>query len=147
MSSVGEFNALKAAKEEEIAAADSQATQKSEELAASDEQCANDKQDLIDTTATLKADRDFLAMLKMHCQQVDAQMEERQKTRALEIEAVSKALEFLSGDAAHDLFTKTFNPAALVQVARAGSRAQRSGAAAGLASAAKASKDPRLSTL
>merc|ERR1719203_570585 len=40
--------------------------------------------------------------------------EERQKTRQLEIEACSKALAILSGDDAHDLFTKTFNPA-LVQ--------------------------------
>merc|ERR1719407_159821 len=112
MKGVSEFNALKATKEDEIQAGSDQISQKSEELASSDEKCATDKQDLVDTTATLKADRDFLAMLKMHCQQVDAQMEERQKTRALEIEAVSKALSILSGDETHDLFTKTFNPAA-----------------------------------
>jgi len=39
----------------------------------------------------------------------DGEWEERQKTRQLEMEAVSKALAVLSGDDAHDTFTKTFN--------------------------------------
>merc|ERR1719498_1028125 len=49
--------------------------------------------------------------LKEKCQMTDQEWEERQKTRQLEIEAVSKALAILSSDDAHDLFTKTFNPA------------------------------------
>merc|ERR1719199_854400 len=123
MEGVKSYEQLKGAKETEIGAGSDQISQKSEELAASDEKCATDKQDLIDTTATLKADRDFLAQLKMTCQQVDAQMEERQKTRALEIEAVSKALSILSSDEAHDTFTSTFNPAAaFIQTARSSSR-------------------------
>merc|ERR1719498_71875 len=112
MKGVDEFNALKAAKTDEIESGSAQIAQKSDELAASDEQSATDKQDLVDTTATLKADREYLGNLKMTCQQVDAQMEERTKTRALEIEAVSKALAILSSDEAHDTFTSTFNPAA-----------------------------------
>merc|ERR1719387_934600 len=52
-------------------------------------------------------------MLKEKCQMTDQEWEERQKTRQLEIEAVSKALAILSSDDAHDLFTKTFNPALL----------------------------------
>eukprot|EP00421_Protoceratium_reticulatum_P048671 CAMPEP_0168441562 /NCGR_PEP_ID=MMETSP0228-20121227/43555_1 /TAXON_ID=133427 /ORGANISM="Protoceratium reticulatum, Strain CCCM 535 (=CCMP 1889)" /LENGTH=58 /DNA_ID=CAMNT_0008455893 /DNA_START=9 /DNA_END=182 /DNA_ORIENTATION=+ len=43
----------------------------------------------------------------------DKEWEERQKTRQLEMEAVSKAVAVLSGDDAHDLFTRTFNPALL----------------------------------
>jgi hypothetical protein len=53
-------------------------------------------------------------MLKEKCQMTDAEWEERQKARQLEVEAVSKALAILSSDDAHDLFTKTFNPS-LVQ--------------------------------
>merc|ERR550537_2076130 len=49
-------------------------------------------------------------MLKEKCSMTDAEWEERQKTRQLEMEACSKALAVLSSDDAHDLFTKTFNP-------------------------------------
>merc|ERR1719161_266442 len=52
--------------------------------------------------------------LKDKCQNVDHEYEERTKTR-LEIQATSKALEFLSSDEAHALFSRTFNPA-LVQM-------------------------------
>merc|ERR1719265_2377505 len=48
-------------------------------------------------------------MLKEKCSMTDSEWEERQKTRQLEMEACSKALAVLSGDDAHDLFTKTFN--------------------------------------
>ena len=45
---------------------------------------------------------------KRKCSTTDAEWEEHQKTRQLEIEACSKALAVLSSDEAHDLFTKTF---------------------------------------
>merc|ERR1719399_56300 len=68
--------------------------------------------------------------------------EERTKTRQLEIQAVSKALAFLSSDEAHDLFTRTFN---FVQVSSSSNR--RSNVAKSLDVAAKKFNDPRLSTL
>merc|ERR550514_954917 len=49
-------------------------------------------------------------MLKEKCSVTDAEWEERQKTRQLEMEACSKALAVLSSDDAHDLFKNTFNP-------------------------------------
>merc|ERR1711957_522205 len=61
--------------------------------------------------SSLAADEEFLAVLKEKCSSTDAEWEERQKTRQLEMEACSKALAVLSSDDAHDLFTKTFNPA------------------------------------
>jgi hypothetical protein len=57
----------------------------------------------------LSADEKFLMMLKEKCAQTDQEFNQRQKTRSEEIAAVGKALEFLSSDAAHDLFTNTFN--------------------------------------
>jgi len=51
----------------------------------------------------------------------DKEWEERQKTRQLEMEAVSEALAVPSGDDAHDLFTRTFSPA-LLQVDRQDAR-------------------------
>merc|ERR1711988_1127129 len=79
------------------------------------------KIDLDDTRAKLGADEQFLMMLKEKCQMTDKEWEERSKTRQLEMEAVSKALAVLSTDDAHDLFTRTFNPAFLQESARVAS--------------------------
>merc|ERR1719343_1830434 len=83
-------------------------------------------------------------MLKEKCSMTDKEWEERQKTRQLEMEAVSKALAVLSGDDAHDLFTRTFNPA-LLQVDRQDSRRAR--ASKLLSEVAKRLNSPRLATL
>merc|ERR1711879_175790 len=72
--------------------------------------------------------------------------EERQKTRQLEMEAVSKALAVLSTDDAHDLFTKTFNPSLLQKEASMQSE-RRSQASKLLSSVAKKLQSPRLATL
>merc|ERR1719337_321859 len=104
------YEDLKAAKEEEIKAGQAQIDTKSQELADTDEKNAGAQEDVADTQKSLEADQKFMAMLKDKCSMTDSEWEERQKTRQLEMEAVSKALEVLSGDDAHDLFTKTFNP-------------------------------------
>mmetsp|Transcript_119390 Transcript_119390/g.237938 ORF Transcript_119390/g.237938 Transcript_119390/m.237938 type:complete len:136 (-) Transcript_119390:47-454(-) len=57
------------------------------------------------------ADEEFLMMLKETCAMTDEDWEEKQTTQLLEMEAMSKALVVLSGDDAHDLFTRTYNPA------------------------------------
>jgi len=85
-------------------------------------------------------------MLKEKCSTTDAEWEERQKTRQLEMEACSKALAVLSSDDAHDLFTKTFNPA-FVQTESAARSERRSKAAAVLSSVAKKVDSPRLSAI
>merc|ERR1719465_161038 len=108
------YEELKAAKEDEIKAGQEQIDSKTQELADTDEKNAQAKEDIEDTKKSLSADEQFLMMLKEKCSMTDSEWEERQKTRQLEMEAVSKALAVLSGDDAHDLFTKTFNPA-LVQ--------------------------------
>merc|ERR1712007_244794 len=111
---MGAYSELKAAKEEEIAAGQAQ----------------------IDTKASLAADEQFLMMLKEKCQMTDKEWEERSKTRQLEMEAVSKALAVLSTDDAHDLFTRTFNPAFLQEQATRGSE-QRDKASALLTAVAR----------
>merc|ERR1711879_547038 len=72
--------------------------------------------------------------------------EERQKTRQLEMEAVSKALAVLSTDDAHDLFTKTFNPS-LLQKETAMHSERRSQASKLLSAVATRLHNPRLATL
>merc|ERR1740116_382699 len=85
-------------------------------------------------------------MLKEKCQMTDKEWEERQKTRQLEMEAVSKALAVLSGDDAHDLFTRTFNPA-FVQEATAEFSQRRTVASAVLSRVAQKTHNPKLVTL
>merc|ERR1719215_34827 len=91
------YEELKAAKEEEIAAGQAQIEAKTGELADVDEKNAQSKVDREDTKASLSADEQFLMMLKEKCQMTDKEWEQRQKTRQLEMEAVSKALAVLSG--------------------------------------------------
>jgi len=138
------YEDLKAAKEAEIAAGQEQIDKKTAELADTDEKNAQAKEDLEDTKKSLSADEQFLMMLKEKCAMTDKEWEERQKTRQLEMEAVSKALAVLSGDDAHDLFTRTFNPA-FVQVGVTSKR--REEASKLLSRVAKKLNSPRLSAL
>merc|ERR1711920_154500 len=140
------YEDLKAAKEAEIAAGQAQIDTKTQELADTDEKLAQAKEDIEDTRNSLAADEKFLMMLKEKCQMTDKEWEERQKTRQLEMEAVSKALAILSGDDAHDLFTKTFNPALLQEESRVQS-ARRTQAATLLKAVADKHHNPRLATL
>merc|ERR1719499_2098791 len=137
------YEDLKAAKEAEIAAGQEQIEKKTAELADTDEKNAQAKEDIEDTKKSLSADEEFLMMLKEKCSMTDKEWEERQKTRQLEMEAVSKALAVLSGDDAHDLFTRTFNPA-LLQVDRQDLRTQASKLLSGVA---KRWNNPKLSNL
>merc|ERR1712242_365114 len=132
------------AKEDEIAAGQEQIEKKTAELADTDEKNAQAKEDIEDTKKSLSADEEFLMMLKEKCSMTDKEWEERQKTRQLEMEAVSKALAVLSGDDAHDLFTRTFNPAFL-QVDRQDSRRAR--ASKLLFDVGKKLNNPKLSNL
>merc|ERR1711897_33269 len=118
---------------------------KTSELADTDEKNAAAKEDIEDTKKSLSADEEFLMMLKEKCSMTDKEWEERQKTRQLEMEAVSKALAVLSGDDAHDLFTRTFNPAFLQEGTQ--NTMRREQASKLLSEMAKKLNSPRLSAL
>merc|ERR1712060_166631 len=119
---------------------------KTGELAETDKKNAQAKEDIEDTKESLSADEQFLLVLKEKCQMTDKEWEQRQKTRQLEMEAVSKAIAILSGDDAHDLFTRTFNPALLQQESSVQS-ARRTQASKLLKSVADKLNNPRLATL
>jgi hypothetical protein len=138
------YEELKAAKEEEIKAGQEQIDSKTQELADTDEKNAQAKEDVEDTKNSLSADEEFLMMLKEKCSMTDGEWEERQKTRQLEMEAVSKALAVLSGDDAHDLFTKTFN---FVQKESTMHSERRAAASKLLTAVAQKVQNPRLATL
>merc|ERR1719499_3006442 len=140
------YEDLKAAKEAEIKAGQDQIDTKTQELADTDEKNAQAKEDVEDTKKSLSADEQFLMMLKEKCSMTDSEWEERQKTRQLEMEAVSKALAVLSSDESHDLFTKTFNPS-LLQKENLMNSERRSQASKLLSDIAHKTQNPRLATL
>eukprot|EP00435_Cladocopium_sp_Y103_P029381 s179_g7.t1 len=80
----------------------------------------------------------FVDEVKKQCADMDAQWDERQKTRAEETEAISKAVEILDAAEAHENFAKTFS---FLQESKESSRVSK--AAAALAKA----KDPRVLSL
>merc|ERR1719158_2536820 len=102
-----DYEDLKSAKEGEIAAATDLIGTKTQELATADEKNVQSKEQLEDTQNVLAEDTKFLANLKEQCSKMDAEYEERVKTRQMEIQACSKALAFLSSDEAHELFSRT----------------------------------------
>merc|ERR1712151_752602 len=140
------YEDLKAAKEAEISAGQAQIDSKTQEKADTDSKNAQTKQDIEDTKASLSADEQFLMMLKEKCQMTDKEWEERQKTRQTEMQAVSQALSILSSDDAHDLFTRTFNPA-LLQMDAVVHSSRKTKASDVLSRIAKQHHNPRLSTL
>jgi len=140
------YEELRAALKEQIAAAKESMDKKTQELAAIDLKLAQAKEDIEDTQEKLAADEEFLQMLKEKCQRTDQEFAERQKTRGMEMEAVSKALAILSSDDAHDLFTKTFN-AAFLQTERSSRRSLRLRALEVIKAAAQKFNSPRLSAL
>jgi len=139
------YEELKATKEAQIQAAEEAIEKKTQELADTDMKLAQAKVDLEDTREKLAADEQFLMMLKEKCQMTDQEWEERQKTRQLEMEAVSKALAILSSDDAHHTFTRTFNPA-LLQTEAATHSARQSQASKLLRAAALKLNSPWLAT-
>merc|ERR1719181_1930931 len=139
-SSLKAYEELKAAKEEEISEGQTMLDEKTQQLANADEKNAESKEDLVDTKNTLAADEEFLASLKEQCSSMDADWEERQKTRALETEACSKALALLTSDDAHDLFSKTFS---LVQTQSTVQSKRRAQVSKLLTAAGKRAHNPR----
>jgi len=140
------YEELKSAKTDEIEAGQALFDKKTQELATADSKHAIAKEDKVDTMEQQAADEAFLESLKERCSLSDKEFEERQKTRQLELEAVSKALSFLSSDDAHDLFTKTFNPSFL-QTRSTDASQRRVKAASLLKSLAEKYHQPRLATL
>lgn len=76
------------------------------------------KEDLTDTEGALMKDKEFLKNLESSCATKTKEWEERSKTRAEELTALSETIKILNDDDALDLFKKTLpsGSASLVQV-------------------------------
>jgi len=120
--SVDSHKSLKKAKETEIAAGQSMLDDKIQEVATTDERSATTGEDIEDTIKTIAADQEFVADLRERCFHHKDEYAMRVKTRQLEIDAVNKALEFLTSDEARDLFTRTFGSSKNPEGGKLGSR-------------------------
>merc|ERR1719191_600403 len=94
------------------------------ELADIDEKLQLWQQTLIDIKAQLVVDIKYLKMLKERCEMMDKEWEARQKMRAEEMEACTKALAILNSDDAQQTFSRTFNAAFLQERAEASANKQ-----------------------
>jgi len=72
---------------------------KAADKAAAEQAMAEASANKAETEATIAADQKYLAELKAECAAKTAAFEERQATRAGELEAIAKAVEILGGDA------------------------------------------------
>merc|ERR1719456_2100169 len=109
MSRAAAFAELRAAKEEEIAAAEKMLEDKTAELANTDMRLADAKEEIEETKASLDEDQKFLVNLKTTCENVDKDAALRKKNRLEEIKAINETIEILTGDEARDAMNTTFN--------------------------------------
>lgn len=111
MSEKEDFDALKAAKEEEIESGRALVTKLDGEIADLKAKHAEAFKELEDVQAQLVLDRTFLANLKQKCSETDAEFEVRVKDRLTEIAAVGDTIKILNDDSSFDNFDKTVNVA------------------------------------
>jgi len=102
-----DYTALKEAKTSEINAGEKMIKEKTALLGKTKVKLSTAKEDHEDTTAALTADQAFLLDLKQRCSVSDAEWDERSKTRAMEIQAVTDTIGFLADEDNHDTFHRT----------------------------------------
>jgi chromosome segregation ATPase len=105
-----EYEALKAAKEEEIAAGRKLIVDIDAQIADLQEQYAEEFKQLEDTQEQLAMDEEFLKNLKEKCATMDADFEKRKKDRLAEIDAVTDTIKILNNDASFEIFDKMKAP-------------------------------------
>jgi len=109
---VEEFEALRAAKEDEIAAGRALVVSLDQEIAELQSKHATAFRELEDTEAQLALDQEFLANLQKKCSASGSEFDQRVQDRMTEIAAVEDTIKILNDDAAFENFDKTVNAAA-----------------------------------
>eukprot|EP00928_Gymnodinium_smaydae_P052426 TRINITY_DN362_c2_g1_i1.p1 TRINITY_DN362_c2_g1~~TRINITY_DN362_c2_g1_i1.p1 ORF type:complete len:721 (-),score=239.42 TRINITY_DN362_c2_g1_i1:51-2108(-) len=146
-----DYEALKAAKEDEISSGRKAIVQLDADLAEYGEQHAQAAQELEDTQNQLGLDTTFLANLKSKCSESASEYDARVKSRLEEIAAVQDTIGILNSDESFDLFDKSVNsPASFLQTSEVSGeemQARRSRAALVLRRAAGPAHAAKLSLL
>merc|ERR1719160_168257 len=102
-----EYEEMKATKEEQIAATRKMREDKKTEMYANKKALEDAKEDLDSISATFREDKKFLMDLRLTCQKLDKEWEERSKTRREELKAVTETIKILTEDDARELMAKT----------------------------------------
>lgn len=132
-----DYEAMKAAKEEQVAVAKEKLDTLEAEGAGNLKALSDAKENFDLTQKQRSADVKFLRNLKLTCDDLDAQWEKRSKTRAAEIKAVSETLVILTSDDNHEQL-KAGGVALFQTSAETSLRARRSRAVKALRRAAQA---------
>lgn len=135
------YEDLKAAKEKQIAALDSELREKETRVAQQKATLSETKENLEDANAALAADENFLVELKENCKSKAEEFDANTVARNAEIQGIGAAVKILNDDNALDLFKstlpgqsaeppsflqlRTVSPDRVVSAARAMTRAAR----------------------
>merc|ERR1719393_835055 len=113
-----DFEAMKAAKEKEIASLTQAIEEKTKRTGEVAVEIVNLKEDLEDTQEDLAKDQKFLADLEKNCEVKKKEWEEIKKMRKEELIAIAETIKILNDDDALELFKKTASAASasLLQV-------------------------------
>jgi len=106
---VEDFNALRKAKQGELAAGKKQQAQLEEDDANFREKNAQAYEEYLDTEAQLELDQTFMRNLNKKCAASDADFEKRMKDRLAEIQAVEETIGILNSDDSFEAMGKTVN--------------------------------------
>merc|ERR1719198_1310646 len=122
--SASAFETLMTSKKSEIEAAGKAIETKSARVGTVAVEIVQGKADLEKTQKAVEEDTQFKANLKKNCATKQKEWDERQKTRAEEIKAISETIEMLNSDDALELFKKTLPAASALLQTSATTRSQ-----------------------
>merc|ERR1719478_792311 len=140
-----EYDALKAAKEDEIETGRKLIVSIDGNIAETQEKFAQEAKQLENTQEQLAMDEEFLKNLKEKCATMDADFDKRTKDRLTEIDAVGDTIKILNSDESFEAFDKMEAPVFL-QISESASQ-RRSRAVSALQRAARVSGSPRVALL
>jgi len=143
--SIANFEALIAAKKNEVAILQGQIETEMERIGSLGMSIAEMSNDIEDTKNALSADEKFKLELEASCATKAGEWEEIKKTRSEELVALAETIKVLNDDDALELFKKTLpgSSASLVQI-KVSAASQKARALELLHAAAKGSKRPEL---
>jgi chromosome segregation ATPase len=135
MKAVGEFEELSKSKTAQIAASKTKLDSLEQDYAENQKALADAKEDFELTTGQRGEDVEFLRNLRLTCQDLDRQWQERSKTRSEEVKAVGEALTVLTEDDNREHLEKTVSFLQEQSVSVVSSQAMRTNAMAVLRNA------------
>lgn len=118
------YRDLREAKEKQIKEGSEDLARKKEELFNAKMRIEELKALIPKTKENKEKDDTFLDEMRERCAIIEREWPVRQKTRALEKEAITETIEMLTTEESHELFSRTFNPSLLQEKSMTNSKAR-----------------------